>query len=931
MVPPRHMTIRLWISVLIAASVTFVAGAAEVTPPEKFLGFKVGADFRLITYEQVVGYLELLQSQSPRLKVFDAGPTAMNRRMKYAVISSEENLAKLDRYKDIAKTLTLGRGVSEADANRLAEEGKCIVWIDGGLHASEVVGSNQQVQLAYDLVTGEDARAKLIRANTILVLVWENPDGMTLVADWYNKNVGTKYEMAPMPWVYNKYVGHDNNRESQQANMPETQNTHRLVYGEWYPEVYYNQHQTGPFPARIWISPEGEPANPNVHPLVRRIENFLGTAGAKAMEERGLSGVISRVSYDFFYSGSVLGITEAHNIPSILTETQNYGYATPHNYRLSDFPEAYRDLTPGQFYPNPWKGGWWRFADQCLYNETTSLGILEASALYRRDFLLAKWRMATENIERFSKEPPFGWIISANQRDPNATALLLRRLQLEGVEINVSDEPFTHDSVSYPKGSHVVLTSQPYGLWVKDVLERQKLPDLRKYPQLWQGQPRPNRYYDEAKREEILPPLVPYDNAGWTMPLLMGIDSRELTTPVKVAMHQVTEIPVPAGGISGTGTQYAFSRADANSFLAVNRLQKAGARVNAALGAFSLGSTQFPVGTFTVDAASIAAGTLSEIASATHVAFIGGAVTARTALLPKPRIGVYDSWVANMDIGWTRFLFDSYEFPYTRLRDADIKAGDLRAHFDVIILPDQPAESIVNGHEAGSVPAEYAGGITEQGVDNLRSFVEKGGTLICNKASLDLAVRVFRLPVRNAVAAAGGGRAAAGSRDYFVPGSIFKVDFDTSHPIAYGMEARGHALITGAHAFDLVADGADGARPEGAGKAETAERRGDRPAITVVATFPNEPLLESGIAFGEEKVRGKAVVLEAQVGQGRVELFGFNVQNRAQSNATFKLMWNALFTQAAGERATSTAQSGERPKPPAKPDERPKPPPKKRP
>ncbi len=866
-----------------------VAGSAfaEVTPPEKALGFKPGADFSLATYEQAIAYVEQLAKESPRIRVFEMGTTSFGRTQKYVAISSEANLARLDRWKEISRRLSLGRGVTEADARALADEGRAIVWVDGGLHASEVVGSNQNIQLAYDLVSGEDRRSQLIRDNVITLIVWVNPDGMTMVADWYKKNVGTSFETSPTPFLYHKYSGHDNNRDSQVANLQETQNTQRLLNTEWFPEIYYNQHQTGPFPARIWISPTAEPTNPNVHPVVRRFENLIGAAGAKGLDEAGLTGALSRAAYDYYYAGSVLAFAEGHNIPSLLTETANYGYATPHFYKLEDFPETHRDLTPGQFYPSPWKGGWWRFADQLRYNGVVSKSVLELAALYRSALLFNKWKAATDTIERFAKEPPYGWIVPAEQRDQTTTALMLRRFQIMGFEVYQAGEAFTQQGVSYAKGTYVIPTSQPFGLYVKNLLEAQDFPDLRKYPHLWQGQPRPQRYYDAAKHDEILPPLVPYDNAGWTVPLLMGVDTRVITTPLAVALHPATAVAPPPASVAGAGPQVVFSHADNGAFRAVNRIQKAGGRVAVAREAFTLGGAQYAAGTFIADAGSLPAATLKEIAAATGIPMTAGAVTVASQALARPRVALYQSWDASMDAGWSTYLFDQYEFPYTAVHDADIRGGNLRDTYDTIILPDQPPAALEGGHKAGTVPAAYAGGLSETGVANLKHFVEAGGTLVCNKASLDLAVRLFALPITNVV------RGLA-QKDFFVPGSILRVDFDTTHPVAFGMEAHGFAYVSGAHAFEIASGEAPatGNARSGAGSKPGETKKAI--ALTVFARFPDEPLLASGFIVGDEKLRGKAVGIEAAVGRGRVILFGFNVQNRAQSYATHKLLYNAI-------------------------------------
>jgi hypothetical protein len=407
---------------------------------------------------------------------------------------------------------------------------------------------------------------------------------------------------------------------------------------------------------------------------------------------------------------------------------------------------------------------------------------------------------------------------------------------------------------------------------------------------MWQGQPRGQRYYDEVKKEEILPPMVPYDNAGWTMPLLMGVDSRMMSSPLKVAMHQVAEVKAPDASVTGSGPQIVFSRADNGSFRAVNRIQKAGGRMSVAATEFTLGGTKHPAGTFIVESASLPAASLREIASATRVPMTAGVVSAKSNPLPLPRIGLYLSWQASMDAGWISLLFDEYEFPYTGLRDADVRAGNLRNRYDVIVLPDQSAESILSGHRTGTMPDNYLGGMTETGAANLKRFVEQGGTLVCNKASLELAVQLFNLPVSNVLR-------GVGQRDFYVPGSILRVDFDTAHPLAYGMEANGYGYISGAHAFEIgggKTKSEEGNKEEG-GKAG-AETAAPADAMKVVARFPDEPLLASGFVVGEERLRGKAVVIETSVGQGRVVLFGFNVQNRAQSYVTHKLLYNAVFS-----------------------------------
>ncbi len=441
----------------------------------------------MASYEQAISYLEKLATESPRIKIFDMGASSEGRRMKFAIISSEENMVKLDRYKEIVRRLSMGRGVSKEEAAKLADEGKAIVWIDGGMHATEVGPAQMQIQLAYDLVSGEDRRTRFIRDNVILLLVYPNPDGMTMVSKWYMSNVDTQFETANLPVQFQKYAGHDNNRDSFMSNLVETQNVNRTISREWFPEIVWNQHMTAPFPARIFISPFAEALNPNEHPITVRWRTLIGANMMKGLDDAGMDGAISRTNFEIYWPGYYASIVSGQNIPAIVTETALYRFGTPQYYAISDFPEPFRDLTPGVFYPRPWKGGWWHIADAVAYNLTAGKALLETAAKYKYDFLFDKWKMATDTIERFKKEPPFGWIISADQRDPNTTALLINRLVLIGLEVYSADRPFVYEGISYPKGSYIIPTSQAFGLSVKNLLEIQDYPDLRKYPSLWEG------------------------------------------------------------------------------------------------------------------------------------------------------------------------------------------------------------------------------------------------------------------------------------------------------------------------------------------------------------------------------------------------------------------------------------------------------------
>lgn len=875
------------LTLIICLILTGSVSGQSITKPEDYLGFKPGADFHLANYEQAIGYFEKIAEESGRMQIFDMGETSEGRRMKYAIISSVDNMANLEKYRLINEKLTLGRGVNKSEAEKLSEEGKAIVWIDCGLHATEASPAQHALQLAYDIVTGEDKKTKLIRENVIFLLVFANPDGLTMVADWYMKNVGTKYEKARLPELYQKYAGHDNNRDSYIANLVEIQNMNRVTCQLWYPEILYNLHETAPFPARIWLPPEAEPLNPNVHPIIVRWKNLIGGAMGIAFAEEDKPGAISRVNFDSWYPGYVTQFVDGHNITSILTETANFGLATPNFYTLRDFPEQYRDLTKGVFYPNPWEGGWWRLGDAVAYNLTASKAVLETGAKYKTEFLFNKWKIATDVIEKFQNEPPYGWIIPLEQRDEFSTILMLNRFILNGIEIYSADDDFEHNGIKYKKGTFIIPTAQPFGYFVKNIMERQEYPDLKKYSHLWQGV--------VGRVKTTKDPIRSYDASGWTLPLQMGVKYKAISKPLSVARTKITEA-IDKGGIKQSGSQYVLSHADNGSFIAVNQVLKAGGKVGYAQKEFTLQGKKFPMGTFVIEAGSINNQTLRNIVNETNVELVGGKVSVSVTPYKKAKVALYKSWRASMDAGWISLILDRFEFPYKPLADAEIIAGELIDRFDVIILPDMRENTIISGMTRMSTLPDFVGGITKEGVDNLKEFVKNGGVLICNKSSVDFAIKQFKIPIASVIK-------GLKPTDFNCPGSILKMTYNTSHKTAFGMLENGSAWVSGAGAYKMVPDTVRSgstaktstAKPTRAGEKKDYKLVEKEMKYKVIASFPDESLLLSGLILGEDKVKKHATILEVPVEKGSLILFGFNFHNRAQSYATFKLLFNNLY------------------------------------
>jgi hypothetical protein len=598
----------------------------------------------------------------------------------------------------------------------------------------------------------------------------------------------------------------------------------------------------------------------------------------KAFEQNGQPGAISRIRYDTWYPGYATQVVDGHNVASILTETQLYRYATPQHFTVNDFPEEHRDLIPGVFYPNPWLGGWWRLGDAVAYNLTACKAVLEVAARYKYELLYDKYKAGSDVMERFGSEPPYGWIVPADQPDRSSTALLMERMMINGIEVYTADESFEHNGISYPAGTFILPTSQPFGLFLKNIFERQSYPDLREYSHLWQGLVNPEEWEGD--------PLRPYDGVGWTLPLQMGVEHWEMTSPPTVQMTQVESIELP-GSVSGGGGSYVFDHADNNSMAAMMQLLDAGARVRWLHEPLAFGGRQYRAGAYVVESGAVSGARLREIAASTGVRFTAGNPRGRATALRKPRIGLHKAWVANMDAGWITYLFDTFEITYQSVTNAEIRAGRLHERFDVIILADQRASQIIDGHRKGTIPPDYAGGIGDEGVISLREFVASGGTLVANNGSSDLPIEHFDLPVKNVLD-------GVPADSFNCPGALLKAEFNTDHPLAYGMPERGMAFFSRGRVFEIEDDEAE------EGDEEEGEEEGEgndvdeEIAIEVVASYPDEPLLLSGWMIGDERIREKAAALDVSYGAGKIVLFGFNVHNRAQARSTVKLLFNAL-------------------------------------
>jgi Zinc carboxypeptidase len=856
-----------------------MAQASRLPAPGASFGFEPGADYKLATYDQSIEYFRKLDAASKYLRLVEAGRTSQGRPMYFALISSPDNLAHIDRYREIALRLAHPVGLTEADARRLAAEGKAFVHIDGGLHATEVAGPQHTPLLAYDLLSRADEPESKAILDQVVLMLWPtiNPDGQQMVAEWYMKNVGTPYEQSELPVLYQDYVGHDNNRDAYMLNMIESRVVEQ-AWRQWEPQIIYVHHQSGPFPTRIWLPPFSEPVGTDAPYLMAREVNMIGMAIAKGLEEHGQVGATHMgTAFDAWYPGYIDYAPNFKNIAAFWTETALYQYATPHEYTLQDFPQNMRDLRPRSLYSSPWPPGWWRLHDAVAYMETASWSVLEYAAKYRESLLLNRFRAGRAQIARGLNTPPYAYVVPQDQRDVVAAVELLRRLAFGGVRVSQLTGSTTIDGVAYPEGTWVIPTDQEFAALAREVLDVQKYPDLRQYP----GGP----------------PERPYDAAGWTLPLQMGVRVVAAATPLSAETQSkiktlgpavdpklrpapypsgrddsapfdsvpgvgfnsnavAAAIVPPPGRITGTGPSIAVDPAENNAFRAINRAWHEG------------GAVQFAAATAARAARYIITGLSEERQTELVRALaLAGERTNETGVsIRKPRIGVYEPWGGNMSAGWTRWILDQYGFDYVTLRSGDFHAP-LTGRIDVVVMPDGARlGAATSGRRGRAVRPEYADTVSTDDLASFETFIRAGGTLVCLSSSSAFAIQQFKLPVTNSV---GGLR----PEEFFLRGSLVAASVDLSHPIMAGMPGQAAVFVDGSPVFD-VGQGFSG---------------------TVLARYADSgsPLL-SGYLIGEKYLAGKAAALDVLLDSGHVILLGFRPEWRGQPFGTFRVLFNAL-------------------------------------
>lgn len=926
---------------LVAAPALAQEGAAgstagSITTPKEFFGFNVGDDYQEVNYTKAVAYWKKLATETDRMKLVDIGKTEMGKTQWMVIISAPENMQQLDRYREISARLARAKDLDDAEAHRLAAEGKAVVWIDGGLHADETVGFQQLVQSIYEMVSSNDPETMRLLHDTIGLYVPINPDGVELVSDWYNR-IATpdKRTMEPgLPTVYNKYVGHDDNRDSYMSNMRETANANRVLFQEWFPQILYNHHQTGPAGAVIFMPPFRDPFNYNFDPLVPLNIEAVGTAMHMRLVERGMGGSAQRTgaNYSTWWDGGVRTTAYFHNITGLLTEI----IGEPNPIKIPLIPAK---QLPNGDWPLPIAPQTWHYSQSIAYELQNNRAVLDYASRNREALLYniysmgrnqirlgsedswtitpdriaaleaadAKERAASGKKDEAPQNPfrprgldpalydtvlhdpahrdPRGYIIPSDQADFATATRFVNVLIKNGIEVERAGSDFSVNGRRFPAGSYVVMSAQAARPFILDMFEPQHYPNDLAYP----GGP----------------PVPPYDIAGWTVAMQMGVSFvRELdgfSGPFQKLPFGELQ-PMPAYGVAGAAKPagYLVDHAVNNAFILTNRLIKAGASVYWLKTPQSVGGKEWGAGTLYIPAGPQVLPILTAAAQDLGVAAHGVAsAPSGPALKLRPiRIGLYDEYGGSIPSGWARWLLEQYEFPFQLVFPPQLDAGNLRSKFDVLLVVDSGIGPGGRGFrrfrpkptaaELASVPAEWRARMgelsAEKTVPALKAFVQAGGTLYTIGHATSLAEAVG-LPITSALTEIGpdGKSRPLPQTKFYIPGSLLRVTLNNQDPVAYGMGGSVDVDFDHDPVFRIVPN------------------RTLEPAVS--GWFDGDETLVSGWANGQAYLNGNAAIVSGRIGQGMVYAVGPEITFRGQPHASFKLLFNGLYAGTATEAA----------------------------
>ena len=949
-----HYRSRIRWSVAIGLGLSLHAPLAlaqsKITSPKEQFGFNIGDDYKLANYTQFEAYWHKLAKESNRMKLVEIGKTAEGRPQLMSIISSPANLARLDRYKEISRKLAFAEGLTDDEAHALAREGKAVVWIDGGLHATEVLGAAQLIETVYQLVSKNDPETMRFLNDCIILAVHANPDGMELVSNWYMKDADTLKRNMNIPRLYQKYIGHDDNRDFYISNQPETQNVNHVLYWDWFPQIVYNHHQTGPAGTVMFAPPFRDPFNFNFDPLVPMELDLVAASMHSRFEAEGKPGVTMRTgsSYSTWWNGGLRTTVYFHNQIGLLTES--IGNPTP-----TTIPFVPDQQLPRADLPYPIAPQVWHFRQSIEYSLTANRAVLDIASKEREMLLYNFYRMGKNSIERGSRDTwtaspsridavkakiaadsaaaggrggrggrgggrggaavaateapagapvgdpifgfgrgadpkyytevlhapalrdPRGYILPSDQPDFPTATKFINALRHVGVIVHRATASFTVSGKQYPAGSYVVKSAQAFRPHVLDMFEPQDHPNDFAYP----GGP----------------PKRPYDNAGYTLAFQMGIKFDRILDGFDGPFEVIKGLATPmAGTVAGAAPAagYLVSRAVNDGFTAINRALKANADVFSLRSPLSANGKTYPAGTFYIAATPASTALVKEMAKSKGVS--AEAVTTRppsdARKLHTMRVALYDVYGGSMPSGHTRWLLEQFEFPFEVIYPGTLDAGNLASKYDVIVLPSGaiPREGQAGRGGGGgggavdssSIPAEFRDRVgrftAARTLPQLKQFMEAGGIVVAVGTSANIGMQLG-LPMTNALVeknASGADRDLSGDK-YYVPGSVLRVQVDTTKEISQGLPRDLDVFFDNSPAFRLGADAA---------------AKGLRP----LAIFPNATPLRSGWAWGQAYLDGTVEAAEATIGRGKLYMFAPEITFRGQPHGTFKWLFNGIYS-----------------------------------
>ncbi len=848
----------------------FVYSQKILTPNEHF-GFYPGTDKMLFNYESLISYLNKLDEASDKLAMQQIGLSPMGKPMYVLFISSAGNIQNLEKLKHINEELALNPNLTEKEQQQYINEGKVFFLFTLSMHSTEVAPSQSLPLIAYDLVTTTDAAIqKQLNDVVYMVIPNHNPDGMNMIVDHYNKYKDTKYDGSSMPGVYHKYVGHDNNRDFVALTQSDTRAISKLYSKEWFPQVMVEKHQMGSTGPRYFVSPPHDPIAENVDAGIWNWMKIFGSRTVTKMTEEGLKGVSQNYLFDDYWPGA----TETciwKNVVGMLTEAASVKYATPiyvEPAELQTIGKGMGEYKKSINMTDPWEGGWWRLSDLVKYEISSTMAYLETAAMNKKEILKFRNDLCKKEVEKGKNEAPYYYVFPKNQHDQSELVNLVNLLNEHGVKVYELDKSVIVDQKTFNKGDVIVPLAQPFRPFIKEMLESQVFPA---------------RHY--TPNGEM---IKPYDITSWSLPLHKGVKVFEINKNKEVFDNSFTLLKQPYNLYTSSNSEYEAILLTANhnnSYQAVFAALNKGIKVEQILEDYDQNGVIAPKGSFIIYSSKGLDVVYNQLNFTPE--FLSQELNVKTKSVSLPRVALIESYFHPMDAGWTRYVFDSYNIPFTVLNPDEIKNTDLSKNFDVIVIPDEQKSVLVDGSYKSEsrqyfmkYPPEYMKGMEKEGYEKLLKFIDDGGKAIAWRNATELfsgmqSIKVdknkkenFEFPVRDI----SDGLIKNG---FSSPGSLLKVELNTDHPITYGMLEEVGVFHRSSPVFTTWQPYFD------------VDRR-------VIGTFPERNILLSGYAKNEEKLGNKASIVWLKKGKGQVVLFSFNPQFRASTPATYKLLFNAI-------------------------------------